>query len=457
MQFEIENKTIRDLVSLHKAEILKANPEYQRGVVWSLVQKQKLIDSVFRGYPLPLIYLHYVSKTVAGMKNEGFEIIDGQQRIRSLYEFSEGAFKLLDPKSDAKKGKFPAFIKDNECPWAGHDVHSLPLELREKFLDTPLAIAKIGSDNQNEVRDLFVRLQSGLPLNHQETRDAWPGDFTEFVLRTGGKPELPRYPGHPFFSKILKMKPRTDRGKTRQLAAQLAMLVFERSSSGRFADIDASSLNEYYYENLGFDGGSDEAIRFSKILDKAEEIFRSWKGPKLRGHDAIHLILFIDTLWDDYAPNWQDHIADALSKFLENLAADKSKRDDDPGPYWIRYGQLTRASSDAGKTIARRHHFYSEQMRSFLPPLTLKDPRRLYGELDRTLIFFRQQGHCAGCSGAMSWDDCEIHHVAEHSKGGQTTLDNGAAVHKACHPKGAEATKQFAEKFSAGPQIKVDV
>ena len=48
------------------------------------------------------------------MKNEGFEVIDGQQRIRSLYEFAEGAFKLLDPKKDAKRAirTFPADVDD---------------------------------------------------------------------------------------------------------------------------------------------------------------------------------------------------------------------------------------------------------------------------------------------------------------------------------------------------------
>lgn len=270
MQFEVTDKTVGDLVELYRAEILKANPEYQRGIVWKELQKQKLVDSVLRGYPLPLIYLHYTSKTVAGMQNEGFEVIDGQQRIRSLYEFAEGAFKLLDPETDAKRAKFPAFIRNQACPWAGHDIHTLPDDLKTKFFETPLAVAKITSGHPNEVRDIFVRLQSGLPLNHQETRDAWPGDFTEFVLRIGGKPELPKYPGHEFFTKILKMQPRDDRGKTRQLAAQLAMLVTKRHETGRIVDIDAAALNDFYYENLGFDAGSIEAKRFISILDTAE-------------------------------------------------------------------------------------------------------------------------------------------------------------------------------------------
>lgn len=449
MKFEVEEKTVGDLVALYKADILKANPEYQRGIVWSDIQKRKLVDSVLRGYPLPLIYLHYTNKTIAGMKNEGFEVIDGQQRIRSLFEFSEGAFKLLDPIKDAKKAKFPAFIRDQECLWAGHDIHTLPEELREQFFSTPLAVARIGTDQSNEVRDLFVRLQSGLPLNHQETRDAWPGDFTEFVLRVGGKPELPRYPGHDFFQKIMRMKPATDRGKTRQLAAQLAMLLIKRRETGDFADIGAGPMNDFYYESLGFDLNGPDAKRFVAILDKVLLLLQGRSGPKLHGHDAIHLILLVDSLWDDYAPSWADRLPGAFATFQANLAEAKRERHHAPGAYWTQYGVWTRVNSDSAAIIALRHRFYVEEMIKLMQPLKLKDPQRLYGELERSILFNRQDGRCAVCDGSMQWTDCQIHHVEEHSKGGPTTLENGAAVHIVCHPKGAAATAAFAEKFQA--------
>ncbi len=64
--------------------MLKPNPEYQRGVVWTRNQQRKLIDSVMRGYQLPIIYLHDIKKVVANRTNESYEIIDGQQRIESL-------------------------------------------------------------------------------------------------------------------------------------------------------------------------------------------------------------------------------------------------------------------------------------------------------------------------------------------------------------------------------------
>lgn len=406
------------------------------------------IDSVLRGYPLPLIYLHYTSKTVAGMRSEGYEVIDGQQRIRSLFEFSEGAFKLFDPIKDAQKAKFPAFIRDQHCAWAGHDIHTLPEVLKEQFLNTSLAVARIDTDQANEVRDLFVRLQSGLPLNHQETRDAWPGEFTEFILRLGGKPELSRYPGHEFFPKIMKMKPAGDRGKNRQLAAQLMMLIIKRRQTGDLADIGAGPLNDFYYESLGFEADGPEAKRLIAILDKIVFLFQGRSGPKLHGHDAIHLVLFMDSLWDDYAPSWADRLPAAFEKFQQNLAEAKKIRDLDPGPYWTKYGVWTRVNSDSANIISLRHRFYAEEMLSLIGPLKLKDPLRLYGELERTILFYRQDGKCAVCDGSVQWDECEVHHVEQHSDGGPTTLENAAVVHKACHPKGVASTKAFADKFN---------
>jgi hypothetical protein len=91
------SKTIKDLLELKKFNMLYANAEYQRGAVWTKPQKKRLVDSVFRGYPIPLIYLHHISKEVAGAKRDDFEVIDGQQRINALHEYKEGSFKLFDP------------------------------------------------------------------------------------------------------------------------------------------------------------------------------------------------------------------------------------------------------------------------------------------------------------------------------------------------------------------------
>lgn len=451
MQATQQTKTIQELIDLKKVGMLSANPEYQRGAVWSQTQKRKLIDSVMRGYPLPLIYLHHIKTSVAGMAREDLEIIDGQQRINALYEFSEGAFPLFDPVADDAVARFPAFIKAQDCPWAGKNSDQLDPDTRARFLTTPLTVAMIETNQVNEVRDLFVRLQSGLPLNAQETRDAWPGQFTEFVLKLGGKPELARYPGHDFFRRTLGMKPGTDRGKTRQLAAQLAMLFLTRRKLGddRLCDINAAAINEFYYSNLDFDADAPSPRRLSAVLTRIDTLLAPGNHPKLRGHDAMHAMLLVDSLIDDYAPSWQDRFPAALDMFLAGLATAKADPDGpEPDEFWTQYGQWTRVNSDRGDNIARRHRFYVRKMHEFMQPLTLKDPNRLFGELERTILFYEQGKRCAVCDGSVGWHDCEVHHVEEHSQGGQTVLENGALVHKDCHPKGDTKTKEFAAAFA---------
>lgn len=443
--------TIAELIDLRKNSMLAANPEYQRGEVWNRTQQKRLIDSVLRGYPLPVIYLHHIKKGVGKYARDDFEIIDGQQRIAAICDFRDGAFPLFDPIGDDATARFPAFIKAKPCPWASKTFDTLPPELKQQFLETAIPIAMIETDQSNEVRDLFVRLQSGLPLNYQETRDAWPGSFTEFILKLGGKPELARYPGHSFFTNVLGMKPGSDRGKTRQLAAQLAMLFLTRRAKGAdaFCDINAEAINKFYYDNLEFDHAGPEAQRLHEVLTCLEKVLVGGKRPKLRGHDAIHAVLLVDALLDDYPPSWKDRFPQALDRFLEGLA--KAKGANDAGgsdEFWTQYGQWTRVNSDRGDNLARRHKFYLDKMFEYLQPLSPKDPTRLFGEVERTILFYAQSKRCAVCDGMVSWDECEVHHVVEHGAGGKTNLDNGALVHKTCHPKGATQTAEFAKKFA---------
>ena len=194
MQTNHLTKKVDQLLEWNRANMLAPNPEYQRGSVWTPPQKKRLVDSVMRGYPIPLIYLHHIRKEVAGAQRDDFEIIDGQQRIAALHEFMEGHFKLFDPIADEAAAQFPSFIKELPCRWAGKAFDELDKDEQIRFRDTELSVVMIQTEAQNEARDLFIRLQAGLPLNAQEKRDAWPGNFTEYILKIGGKPEIPRYP-----------------------------------------------------------------------------------------------------------------------------------------------------------------------------------------------------------------------------------------------------------------------
>ena len=94
-------------------------------------------------------------------------------RLQALWAFSEGAFKLLDPREHV--GRFPQDLANLSCSWAGRDIHGLDDDTKRRFLDTELSIVSLETDDHNEVRDLFVRLQGGKPLTPQEQRGRMAG------------------------------------------------------------------------------------------------------------------------------------------------------------------------------------------------------------------------------------------------------------------------------------------
>ena len=78
MKFEPTEFSVEDMVGAYNAGSLTRNPEYQRGATWSLQQKQALIDSIFREYPLPPIFLEVKEmKGLGGENTKAYEIIDG--------------------------------------------------------------------------------------------------------------------------------------------------------------------------------------------------------------------------------------------------------------------------------------------------------------------------------------------------------------------------------------------
>ena len=67
------------------------NRRYQRKLVWTLVEKQKLVESTLRKFPVPAILL-------AERETGDYEVIDGLQRLHTLVSFIESAFPTLDKK-----------------------------------------------------------------------------------------------------------------------------------------------------------------------------------------------------------------------------------------------------------------------------------------------------------------------------------------------------------------------
>jgi len=61
-------------------------PDFQRSFVWKQVQASKLIESFLVGLPVPAVFLY------SERKSQNFFVIDGQQRLKSIFYFFDGFF-----------------------------------------------------------------------------------------------------------------------------------------------------------------------------------------------------------------------------------------------------------------------------------------------------------------------------------------------------------------------------
>lgn len=98
MKYKIEVWNIGDIIDKYDKKTLKLNPDYQRRFIWKLSDQQTLIESIFSGYAIPNIFLY--------RKDGKYEVVDGQQRIRTILGYYNGLFKRKNNEEydDAKMG-----------------------------------------------------------------------------------------------------------------------------------------------------------------------------------------------------------------------------------------------------------------------------------------------------------------------------------------------------------------
>src|ERR1700693_4284326 len=91
--------TTKDIALLHqlfKSNQLTLAPEFQRLSVWPRAAKAYLIDTILNDRPMPLFFFQRTMSAQTG--RQMFDVIDGQQRLRAIFEFLEDEFGLTESK-----------------------------------------------------------------------------------------------------------------------------------------------------------------------------------------------------------------------------------------------------------------------------------------------------------------------------------------------------------------------
>jgi hypothetical protein len=166
---------VSDFISWAKASTLILSPSFQRRSVWPAGAKSYLIDTIVRGLPIPIIFLRE-QKTDLDSLEPKREVVDGQQRIRTLLTFVQSSLiKGFDPAKDAFTIK-----KTHNRDLADKVFKDLPTDVRQNILDYQFSVHILPSSvDDREVLQIFARMNStGLKLNPQELRNAaWFGEF----------------------------------------------------------------------------------------------------------------------------------------------------------------------------------------------------------------------------------------------------------------------------------------
>ncbi len=455
MKTELVKRSLKSLADARLANELRPKPEYQRGTVWKLPQKQGLIDSLLRGYQIPLFYVHLEERSnnyTGGVEKTAW-IVDGQQRLDAIIGYRQNEFALPDPKK-AKPGSVLPPGTTALPPWTGKKFEDLTSEEKERLLGRELLVIEMTADNPNEVRDLFIRLQAGTPLTAQEKRDAWPGDFTNFVIRHAGKP------GHSLSNpkRFFNLFPRSrglsvDDGvhyvdglaETRKFFAGLAMTIMVRERAAvDFVDLKGATINDFYLDNLVLDDADPAALRVGRVLDLVAQLpgFETLReGKPMSFLWAFHLALLVDSLNEGrYSPVWRDDVVEAFLAFKKEVANAQLhyRETHESRPHYDRFGRLLSGSgSDTADVIRIRHSFLLAQVYAKIRLIPL-DPQRLFDPLEKEVIWNRDRGicqnpNCMRPERKVPFRDATVHHVIEHTAGGPTTLQNGVLICPECH------------------------
>lgn len=178
MDFDSSVQNISWFRDRYREGTLVIKPPYQRKPVWAVRQKCYLIESILMGLPVPEIY---IQQTTSPDGETTYAIVDGQQRIRSVLQFVGSE---ADPE-EQEYNKFALDKIDANSPWRNITFAELSDDNKSKFYGYRFAVRYLNTENDDNVRDMFRRLNKFLtPLKPQELRNAtFSGPFVVLVKK----------------------------------------------------------------------------------------------------------------------------------------------------------------------------------------------------------------------------------------------------------------------------------
>jgi len=138
---------------------LNLDPPYQRRSVWTLRDRKFFLDTIFRNYPCPAVFLH--KEVNEDMGKMLYHVVDGKQRIETIILFVRNSLAVDQGYGDLRlRGK----------KWKTIEKES---DLKERFLNYDVTVEYLYTDDKQVINEVFDRLnRTSRRLERQELRHA---------------------------------------------------------------------------------------------------------------------------------------------------------------------------------------------------------------------------------------------------------------------------------------------
>lgn len=154
--FDSRTYSINDFVEWERQKQLQLNPAFQRRPVWSERAKSYLMDTIVRGKPIPKFFVR--QRLNVTTKTSVREVVDGQQRLRTILSFIKDGF---------------AISRSHNAEIGGKKFSQLDEGIQEQVLSYEIAVDLLINLPDKEILDIFGRLNSyAVILNEQEKLNA---------------------------------------------------------------------------------------------------------------------------------------------------------------------------------------------------------------------------------------------------------------------------------------------
>lgn len=185
MKFEITELRSSTVWSLYRMrDRIQIDPPYQRpSNIWTPDNRQLLIDTILNDFDIPKLYLHKFDKPLKkDGKNYDFAIIDGKQRLETMWAFIDGRIALPEDfqyfnDTTVKAGSMTYSELGKEYP-----------DLKVQFDSFQLTAICVETDELEMIEEMFSRLNEAAPLTAPEKRNAYGGPLPKAIRKLADEP-----------------------------------------------------------------------------------------------------------------------------------------------------------------------------------------------------------------------------------------------------------------------------